>query len=134
MTIKIQGVVNLHCFDRPVDVQDVLEVPELAANVLSVSKICSKAFTVVFLADHCEVLRSVSCGTVVISRCGTDLQNLYCLKQLTNDFSTMKVKYLNYFVSQEAIQWSRSVWSSSIQTCANNLKYHSLKVESPIYE
>ena len=56
MMAKVKGVVELNCVEGPVDIQDVLEVPDLAANLLSVSKICSKGFTVTFTASGCMVL------------------------------------------------------------------------------
>ena len=49
MSSKARGVVNLGCIEGDVAVQDVLEVPELAANLPSVSKICANGFDVKFL-------------------------------------------------------------------------------------
>lgn len=48
-------------------VSRVLQVPDLAINLLSVSKICKSGYKVVFTADTCEV-RSASNELVAIGR------------------------------------------------------------------
>nr|XP_029733632.1 uncharacterized protein LOC115269233 [Aedes albopictus] len=56
MRSQARGTVNLDCVEGDVALQEVLEVPDLAANLLSVSKICAKGFEVLFTKQGCQVL------------------------------------------------------------------------------
>ena len=56
MLAKAEGTVNLDCIEGSVDVRNVLEVPDIATNLLSIGRICENGFTVVFTKDDCKVL------------------------------------------------------------------------------
>lgn len=58
MKVKNSGELKVRIQDNEIDVSDVLHVPELSANLLSVYKIASKGNTVVFNVDGCTVYNS----------------------------------------------------------------------------
>ncbi|XP_062539278.1 uncharacterized protein LOC134207587 [Armigeres subalbatus] len=72
-----KGVMNLQLEEGPIEVKNVLQIPELATNLLSVSKICEKGLSVVFSADQCEVRGNN--GNVIAS--GTQIGGLYRLNR-----------------------------------------------------
>lgn len=72
-----RGFVELDLKEGSIEVQNVLLVPDLATNLLSISQICKKRLKVVFTASKCEVLDND--GTVIAS--GTEEDGLYRLNQ-----------------------------------------------------
>lgn len=62
---KLKAAVGSEVCD--LSVSNVLQVPDLAINLLSVSKICKSGYRVVFTADTCEV-RSASNELVATGR------------------------------------------------------------------
>lgn len=102
MMARVKGVISLDCVEGPVDVQEVLEVPDLAANLLSVSKICSKGFTVKFTASGCTVLDEN--GQVFAS--GTAEGGLYRLNRQVQ----------NAFLSSELEVWHRRLGHLNVQS------------------
>lgn len=72
-----KGLVMLELEEGPTEIHDVLQVPGLATNLLSVNKICKKGLTMVFDAEKCEVLNRE--GYVIAS--GTAVDGLYRLNQ-----------------------------------------------------
>lgn len=102
MTANSRGSVNLECVEGPVEVQEVLEVPDLAANLLSVSKICSKGFNMTFTATDCKVLTKT--GEVFAS--GVAEGGLYKLNR----------KQEKAFVCNETEKWHRRFGHISMQS------------------
>lgn len=102
MMARVKGVISLDCVEGPVDVQEVLEVPDLAANLLSVSKICSKGFTVKFTESGCTVLDEN--GQVFAS--GTAEGGLYRLNRQVQ----------NAFLSSELEVWHRRLGHLNVQS------------------
>lgn len=72
-----KGLVKLDLSEGPIEVKEVLQIPELATNLLSISKICQKGLKVVFDADKCEVREHD--GIVIAS--GTQSGGLYKLNR-----------------------------------------------------
>lgn len=95
MRVTAKGVVNLDCVEGTVDVQEVSEVPDLATNLLSISKICG--FKVVFSAFDCKVLDED--GEVFVS--GTADNGLYRLNRqnqrtfLSSEMWHRRLRHLN---------------------------------------
>lgn len=82
-----KGFVELDLKEGNIEVQDVLLVPDLATNLLSISEICKKGLKVVFTATKCEVLDDD--GDVIAS--GTEEDGLYRLNQKKTEKSFLTV-------------------------------------------
>lgn len=82
MTAIARETVGLPSKDGVIDVHDVLKIPDIATNLLSVSSICKRGHKVIFTADKCEVRDEG--GKLVVS--GTEEGGLYRLVQPERTF------------------------------------------------
>lgn len=78
-----KGTVELK--QNNVNVHEVLKVPDLVTNLLSVSEICKKGHTVIFTAEKCEVKDAN--GKIIVS--GKQEKGLYRVIQPERRFITM---------------------------------------------
>lgn len=107
MTAIARGTVGLPSKDGVIDVHDVLKIPDIATNLLSVSSICKRGHKVIFTADKCKVRDEG--GKLVVS--GTEEGGLYRLVQPERTFlaSGIDLGHLNEASLKQLRQTSEGI-------------------------
>ncbi|KAJ6645813.1 Retrovirus-related Pol polyprotein from transposon TNT 1-94, partial [Pseudolycoriella hygida] len=97
MKVNCVGSVNLNISDNHIEAKEVLHVPELSVNLLSVSKLVKSGNTVVFDMDGCRIYNSFN---ELVTKC-KETSGVYKIR--TDDPKCMYTKVCG----NKLVQWHR---------------------------